>query len=104
MDANLPGNCYSIDNSYQAVQSPSLRIFPNPADDYVHVVANQNPGTGCTAVITDKTGRVVASEKIIAGPEGVFYWNASLSRFKPGMYFVKFIFDNTTATGRFIKK
>jgi subtilisin-like proprotein convertase family protein len=104
IDANLPGNCYSINNNYQAAENHSLRIFPNPAHDYIHVVANLINEKHCIAEITDKTGRIVATEKIAADNEGVFYWHTNLSQLGPGIYFVKFIFSSTTATGKFVKK
>jgi hypothetical protein len=100
----LPGNCYSINNNYQAAENHSLRIFPNPAHDYIHVVANLHNEKHCIAEITDKTGRIVATEKIAADNEGVFYWHTNLSQLSPGIYFVKFIFSSTTTAGKFVKK
>ena len=74
-------------------QETSIRVFPNPTDDFLTISASSNLGR---LQIIDGLGRVVGEQTIIENSTQI-----NVSQLNPGMYFV--VIENTKPI-RFLKK
>lgn len=78
--------------------APSVRLYPNPAKDVLHVDATGNKITGITVI--DVVGRVVPLP-IVKGAHGVELNTTTLS---PGLYTLRLQCANSLINQRFVKE
>lgn len=81
---------------------PKLKIFPNPATDYIDInFSNNEPGKAAQIVVLDAQGKLVHQQTT----EG---WGSQSTRidvadFAKGMYFVKIKIRHQVVSGQFVK-
>jgi len=90
-----------MDDNGQAVAE--LRLWPNPADDVLHVemVSGRNLSDAMTATFSDMTGRTLRTEQIAPGEDHAT-WN--ISTLEPGIYLLTVRKGDTYATRKFLKR
>lgn len=88
---NLPAQPVAIDEELIA---PSIKIFPNPANDIFYVYADMIDGSELQISVADITGKIVASpaELIQSGDKNYFVIDAS--NLPSGIYLVNLAGDN----------
>lgn len=96
---------YSIDNFKE------IHIYPNPVEDLLHISPNyiedplhlfpDKPITNCKIEIYNSFGRLLRTDFY----ENLdFEFNMDLRNFEPGLYIIKFSYDNKTHAFKIIKK
>ena len=85
-----------------AAAPAQLRLFPNPATDYVELsYLAQEPGRSAEIVVLDMSGRVVhRATRRADGPQNV---RLAIENWPAGMYSVKIRMRHTILTQRFLK-
>lgn len=98
LDANMPGSLITSDSGIRKTASEEilLRLFPNPATDYIYIESDRAISSVC---IFNTSGLV---EKSKLNKDG-FACYMDISPLQEGLYFIRVTFeDNTTKTMRFI--
>jgi len=93
-----------IPNEYLGISSDvpeikKLKVYPNPARDYLHVEFPGNLNTKAVFSISDILGEVISSGTITQQETGTI----DISRYKPGFYIINIRFMGETFTTKFIK-
>ena len=73
-------------------------MYPNPVADKLHIIFQDNLGINSDIQIFDISGRLRYKSVIEKSN-----WIIDTGNFDKGMYFIKIIRDNASATARFIK-
>ncbi len=95
---NIPlwGNqCASILGVEEIKSIDLIKVFPNPASNYLQM--DSNNGIGATFIVMDLTGRIVLTKKINNNKERI-----DISILPSGVYIYKNINLNQTVTGKFV--
>jgi photosystem II stability/assembly factor-like uncharacterized protein len=79
-----------------------VRIFPNPARDFITVEFSAPPGKATEAAILDVAGRLVLRRKIT--PKGNVSQKLDISRLPAGSYFIKIKTGSAIRSGSFVKQ
>jgi len=83
-----------INTGIDKVSTTTLRVYPNPAIDFIQVVSNEN----ATMEIVNLMGQKVLSQPVVTGSNTV-----SVNELKSGAYFVRVAYaDGTTAINKII--
>ncbi len=92
LDANMPGNCYTLGVNEMASSQNVINLFPNPTSDYVFVNTENKVFTNSTIVIiSDVLGRdliIVPYKQVLNNGMMI-----SLTDLSNGTYFCRFIDD-----------
>ena len=90
LDANMPGNCYTLGVNSIAASENVISLFPNPASDYAFVNSENTAITNSTVlVISDVFGReidVLSMNSLLTNG-----FRISLSNYTNGAYVCRFI-------------
>lgn len=81
------------------ISGHTIKIFPNPTKGIVRISMSEVE-TETTRVIIFNTGGQVIAETQLEGSEG----EINLSGYSPGVYFMRIIFDGTSAEWKILKE
>lgn len=76
-------------------QAASFQVYPNPANDQIHIVMDGSLSNNGKVQLFDISGKMVLSENIQSASSTI-----DVSDLRPGLYFVKF----GTAVSKFVKQ
>ena len=85
LDENMLGNCINT-SSYELAEEKQLKMFPNPASNYITIEASRNLEQ---LQVYDFTGKIILSENV--NSERL---TQNISELKPGFYIVKAVFKD----------
>jgi hypothetical protein len=77
-----------------------IKIFPNPAGDFVYIELTGNIGPFEEFIIHDVSGKISASGNLISGTQ----YKISIEALQPGFYIITAKSDKLICSGKFIKK
>ncbi|HEY0030596.1 MAG TPA: CotH kinase family protein [Bacteroidia bacterium] len=90
LDANMPGNCYTLGVNEISAQENAIMLFPNPANDHVFVNAENAAITASSMlIISDVQGRELQSIKLSNIPSEAV--NIDLRDYASGTYLCRFV-------------
>ena len=81
----------------------SLKIFPNPANEYFYIQAENIKANEVLYTITDITGKIILNNKIDILNSGIYH-KIDMSDRAKGMYFISIKIDDFTTTEKIIIK
>lgn len=85
-------------------QESTVKVFPNPFGDYFNIIFNSTDTQQVTVSLADITGKEVASYKPFNRSYGYNQFTFSgLNHLTDGIYFLRVISDDTTATVKLLK-
>lgn len=90
MDANVPGNCYTLGEFEQGLAESHFTVYPNPASEGFFVSLH-NPGlTSLTVELLDIRGKILESRSIPENePWPLLSFDRATSRLAGGIYLIK---------------
>lgn len=80
-------------------QDANLKIFPNPATDYIHMHFSQDRKVS-SLLVFDNLGRLVLKQGLI---EGSRFSSLDISELKSGIYWIKLDSDTQSQSAKFVK-
>lgn len=97
-DSGALANCNLLGVNDYSIHQNKFSIYPNPANDVLHVVAKNTDGNKLKYTISDITGRVME--------ENFFYNETTIStkKLSASVYFITIDDDKGSATKKFVKQ
>ena len=78
-----------------------IRIFPNPASDFITLSIDNGKAGNLECYFTNGMGIILSHEKILVH-NSVFDHNINTSGLKPGLYFIQIVSLNEVWIGKLI--
>lgn len=94
-DVITVNNCTVVAESH----SPKIRIYPNPASDFVRIETGEITGQNAMLTISDLSGRKILVESIRAGVKRI---PLSVGLITPGLYLITLTDDNQEGEAKLI--
>lgn len=87
---------------FEIPERTALTVFPNPTVDQVNIDFKEIPQGNYTFSVSDITGKIVRTERIVSNGTGVE--NFDVSSLKPGVYVISIAGESTIYTSRLVRK
>ena len=87
----------TILKSFTKLSKENIKLYPNPANSEINIDIQK--GSFDEIMVFSSTGEI-----IYRGEEGVNQFTIDVSKYTPGMYFVRFVSNGLAVTKRFVKK
>ncbi|MCF8372760.1 MAG: T9SS type A sorting domain-containing protein [Bacteroidales bacterium] len=95
-----PYICGSLIGIEKENPAESMRVFPNPASNFLMVDLPDSDTGPCVLQIINSTGQILLNENL-NHPEDIF--RIDIAHFKPGIYFIKIIGEENVLVRSFVK-